>query len=100
MKVKVKCVDDTIKPEFIIETARYYKNWVKKGEIYTVWDVLENDNIVTGYLLEELENEMVYQPLLGREQEPAFRTSRFEVVSYEEEEESEEFSHEIYINLN
>ena len=100
MKVKVKCIDDSIKPEFIMETVKYFPNWVKKGEIYTVYDVLENDGIVMGYLLEELENEMVYQPLLGRTQEAAFRASRFEVVSYEEEEESEEFSHEIYINLN
>ena len=100
MKVKVKCIDDSIKPEFIMETVKYFKSWIQKGEIYTVFDIVENQGIVTGYILEELENEPVYQPLLGREQEPAFRTSRFEVVSYEEEEESEEFSHEIYINLN
>ena len=98
--MKVRCIDDTINPEFIMETVKYFPQWVKKGEIYTVWDVLENDGIVTGYLLEELQNEMVYQPLLGREQESAFRATRFEVVSYEEEEESEEVSHEIYINLN
>ena len=97
--MKVKCIDDTINPEFIMETVKYFPSWVKKGEIYTVWDVLENQGIVTGYLLEELQNEMVYQPLLGRSQEAAFRATRFEVISYEEEE-SEEFSHEIYINLN
>ena len=98
--MKVKCIDDSINPEFIIETVKYYPNWVKKGEIYTVYDVLENLDIVTGYLLEELQNEMVYQPLLGREQEAAFRASRFEVVSYEEEEEIEENYHQIHINLN
>jgi len=98
--MKVKCINDSISPEFIIETVKYFPNWVKEGEIYTVYDVLENDDIVTGYLLEELQNEMVYQPLLGREQEAAFRADRFEVVSYEEEEESEEVSHEIHINLN
>jgi hypothetical protein len=98
--MKVKCIDDTINPEFIIETVKYFPQWVKEGEIYTVYDVLENQGIVTGYLLEELQNEMVYQPLLGREQEAAFRATRFEVVSYKEEEESEEVSHEIYINLN
>ncbi len=98
--MKVKCIDDTINPEFIMETVKYFPQWVKKGEIYTVYDVLENDGIVTGYLLEELQNEMVNQPLLGREQEAAFRADRFEVVSYEEEEESEEVSHKIYINLN
>ena len=50
--MKVKCIDDTINPEFIMETVRYFPNWVKNGEIYTVWDVLENEGIVTGYLLE------------------------------------------------
>lgn len=103
MKVKVKCVDDSINTEFIIETVRYYKNWVKNGEIYTVFEIVENDGIVTGYILEELQNEPVYQPLLGKEQEPAFRTDRFEVVSYEEEEEeeeSEEVEHLFEVFLN
>lgn len=97
--MKVKCIDDTINPEFIIETVKYFPNWVKNGEIYTVYDVLENDGIVTGYLLEELQNEMVYQPLLGRVQEAGFRASRFEVVSYEEEE-NEEFEHTFDVFLN
>ena len=97
--MKVKCIDDTINPEFIMETVKYFPSWVKKGEIYTVWDVLENQGIVTGYLLEELQNEMVYQPLLGRSQEAAFRATRFEVISYEEEE-SEEFKHTFDVFLN
>lgn len=97
--MKVKCIDDTINPEFIIETVKYFPNWVKEGEIYTVWDILENDGIVTGYLLEELQNEMVYQPLLGREQEAGFRADRFDVISYEEEE-SEEFEHIFEVFLN
>lgn len=98
--MKVKCIDDSINPEFIIETVKYYPNWVKNGEIYTVYDVLENDGIVTGYLLEELQNEMLYQPLLGREQEAAFRADRFEIVSYDEEEEEEEFEHTFDVFLN
>ena len=98
--MKVKCIDDSINPEFIIETVKYFPNWVKKGEIYTVWDILENLGIVTGYLLEELQNEMLYQPLLGREQEAAFRADRFEVVSYDEEEEEEEFEHTFDVFLN
>jgi hypothetical protein len=98
--MKVKCIDDSISPEFIIETVKYYPNWVKNGEIYTVYDVLENDGIVTGYLLEELQNEVLYQPLLGREQEAAFRADRFEIVSYDEEEEEEEFEHTFDVFLN
>jgi len=96
--MKVKCINDTINPEFIMETVKYYPNWVKKDEIYTVYDVLNNDNIVDGYLLEELQNEMVYQPLLGRSQEAAFSAARFEVISYEEEE-SEEFEHVFEYNF-
>lgn len=98
--MKVKCIDDSINPEFIMETVKYFKSWIQKGEIYTVFDIVENQGIVTGYILKELENEPVYQKLLGKEQEPAFRTDRFEVVSYEEEEEIEENYHQIHINLN
>jgi hypothetical protein len=97
--MRVKCIDDTINPDFIIETVKYFKNWVKKDVIYTVYDVLENDGIVEAFLLEELQNEMVYQPLLGREQEPAFKISRFEIISYEEEEEEEEyFEYNFFLN--
>jgi hypothetical protein len=67
-----------------------YPQWVKKGEEYTVRQVLENDGIVTGVLLEEVRNEEIYQQLLGRYQEPAFRLNRFyifaEVITNEQEE--------------
>ena len=97
--MKVKCVDDSINPEFLIETVKYFPNWIKEGEIYTVFKIVENQGIVTGYILEELENEMVYQPLLGHEQEAAFRADRFSVISYEEEEEDEEyFEYNFFLN--
>jgi hypothetical protein len=77
MKSRLLCIDDSIKADQIEFVCMVYPQWVKKGEEYTVRQVLENDGIVTGVLLEELLNDPIYQKLLGREQEPAFRLNRF-----------------------
>jgi hypothetical protein len=74
---KLVCIDDSVKAgmeKFVFEA---YFNWVKKGVTYTVRQVLENDGIVTGVLLNEVHNFPIYQPLIGRKQEPAFRLDRF-----------------------
>jgi hypothetical protein len=56
-----------------------YSMWVDKGSEYTIREVLDNDGIVTGVLLEEIINDPIAQPLLnGRMQEPAFRVTRFQ----------------------
>ena len=90
---KVICIDDSINPDFLLETVKFYPNWVKKGEKYTVRELLKNDDIVTGVLLEELENEKIYQHLLGCTQEAAFKINRFaecaDETHYEEEQEEE-----------
>jgi hypothetical protein len=53
--------------------------WLRKGVEYTIREVLDNDGIVTGVLLEEIINDPIAQPLLnGRMQEPAFRVTRFQ----------------------
>jgi hypothetical protein len=77
MRSRLLCIDDSIKADQIEFVCMVYPQWVKKGEQYTVRQVLENDGIVTGVLLEEVRNEEIYQQLLGRYQEPAFRMSRF-----------------------
>jgi hypothetical protein len=77
MKSRLRCIDDSIKADQIEFVCMVYPQWVKKGEQYTVRQVLENDGIVTGVLLNEVRNEPIYQQLLGRYQEPAFRMSRF-----------------------
>lgn len=74
---KVLCVDDSIKPGKLNFVGYAYPNWIKAGEIYTVREILPNDDIVPGIVLEEVINPPLYVHLLGREQEPAFRLSRF-----------------------
>ena len=71
------CIDDGIKPEMIMIICNYYGNWVKKGKTYTVREVLQNDDIVHGVLLEEIRNEPIYIELIDRKQEPAFGMFRF-----------------------
>lgn len=84
---KIICVDDTIKPELLFSIIRDFKIWIKKGIEYTIRDVLYNDNIVTGILLQEVHNPPIMIPLLNRMQEPAFATWRFRKKTYQELEE-------------
>lgn len=77
MKSKLLCIDDSIKADQLEFVSLVYPNWVKKGRHYTIRQVLENDGIVTGVLLNEVKNDPIFQKLLGRDQEPAFRLSRF-----------------------
>lgn len=81
MKSRLLCIDDSIKADQIEFVCMVYPEWVKKGQHYTVRQVLENDGIVTGVLLEEVKNDPIFQQLLGRYQEPAFRMSRFVEVT-------------------
>jgi hypothetical protein len=74
---KVMCVDDGIKPEMMVTICKYYHNWVKKGKTYTVREVLQNQDIVQGVLLEEIRNEPIYIELIDKKQEPAFGMFRF-----------------------
>lgn len=74
---KVRCIDDSIKLGMEAFTKEVFYNFVKKNKEYTVRGFLDNAGIVTGVLLEEIHNFPVYQPLLGHDQEPAFRLDRF-----------------------
>lgn len=94
---KVVCVDDTIKAEFIFEASNLFQNWPTKGKTYTVRELLNNERIVDGILLEELVNKKVYQKLLGREQEPAFGLFRFAEIDEAKETIEEEIYDEIKI---
>ena len=87
---KVVCIDDTIKAEMLISVSNMYRNWVKKGQIYTVREILNNNDIVTGVLLKEVRNQLVYIDLIERQQEPAFGLFRFRVIDECEEEMSYE----------
>jgi hypothetical protein len=83
---KVRCIDDSIRPEALLSVVQYFPNWIKKGPLYTVREFLENDGIVEGVLLEEIRNPEIFIKLLGRKQEPAFALWRFAEEEIQEEE--------------
>lgn len=74
---KIICIDDSIAADKLHLNDLIYSNWIKKDIPYIVRDILYNDNIVGGILLEEIHNKPVFIKLLGRVQEPAFATWRF-----------------------
>lgn len=89
----VYCVDDSIKPEALIELSNDMPNWVTKDKKYTVRGFNDNDGIVVGVLLEEIHNPPKYFKLVNRIQEPAFASWRFKKSISDVEEEIEELVH-------
>ena len=49
---QVVCVDDSIKTGELFSVGKHYQNWIQKGVKYTVRAILDNEDIVTGILLE------------------------------------------------
>lgn len=84
------CIDATIKAEAMSAVLKLYPNWIKQDTEYTIREILDNDNIVTGLLLEEVHNPPNLIPLLNRVQEPAFISDRFRKRTYQELEEARE----------
>ena len=84
-------------------TSEHFPQWVKKDEKYTIREILENDDIVIGILVEELINPIVYIALIDREQESAFASWRFSKLrtAYEikEEKNSEQVSEKMNLNF-
>ncbi len=77
----VVCIDDSILAGNEDFVKRAYQNWIKKDEEYIVREILDNDGIVTGILLEEIHNPPIFIKLIGKMQEPAFRENRFRTLS-------------------
>ena len=77
---RVICVDDTIRGEVMPTIIKYYKNWVQRDKIYTIREIVDNDNIVQGVLLNEIRNEPIYIELIDKKQEPAFGMFRFRLL--------------------
>jgi hypothetical protein len=73
----VVCIDDSMQPHTVAELKKDVPNWVKKDKQYTVRAVLNNRDIVTGILLEEIDNPPKYFDKIGGFQEPAFAEWRF-----------------------
>jgi hypothetical protein len=74
---RVVCIDDSMQLHTVEELKKDVPNWVKKDEEYTVRAVLNNRDIVTGILLEEIDNPVLYFDKIGGFQEPAFAEWRF-----------------------
>jgi hypothetical protein len=77
---RVVCVDDSIRAEIMPSVIKYYKNWVAKDKTYTIREILQNEGIVEGVLLEEIRNEPIYIDLVDKKQEPAFGMFRFKLL--------------------
>jgi hypothetical protein len=86
---KIQCIDSSIKSNTFFGVIENFKNWVVKDEIYTVREILDNDDIVQGVLLEEITNTPIFIKLLNRIQEPAFKLDRFRELQEDEELEEE-----------
>lgn len=74
---KVVCVNDTKPKDF---KPHHFPNWVVKDKEYHIRKILYNDDIVTGVLLREIINPILFIPLINELQEGAFATWRFEVL--------------------
>lgn len=79
---KVICTNDAIDFDKKEEIRSDIPNWIQKDEEYTIREILDNDGIVTGVLLEEVRNFPKYFQLIDRIQEPGFATWRFRKLQY------------------
>ncbi|MGI4806072.1 MAG: hypothetical protein ACRYFL_15000 [Janthinobacterium lividum] len=92
---KVICIDATIDPEKAEEIAKDFEIWITRDKEYTVREILDNNGIVPGILLDEVYNLPKYFKLLGRNQEPAFATWRFRKLNYATKTEAVETEQEL-----
>jgi hypothetical protein len=79
---KVICIDARIDPDKSQEIRKDFEIWVTKGKEYTIREILDNNGIVPGVLLDEIHNFPKFFKLLNRMQEPAFALWRFRKLSY------------------
>jgi hypothetical protein len=79
---KVICIDDRIDPDKNEEVRRDFEIWITKDKEYTIREVLDNNGIVPGVLLDEVHNFPKFFKLINRFQEPAFATWRFRKLNY------------------
>jgi hypothetical protein len=79
---KVICIDDKIDPDKNAEIRRDFEIWITKDKEYTIREILDNNGIVPGLLLDEVHNFPKFFKLINRFQEPAFATWRFRKLNY------------------
>lgn len=92
---KVICINATIDPEKAEEIRRDFEIWVTKDKEYTIREILDNNGIVTGVLLEEIHNFPKFFKLINRYQEPAFAQWRFRKLNYATTEDAVEHAEEL-----
>jgi hypothetical protein len=79
---KVVCIDAKIEPQKAEEIKRDFEIWVTKDKEYTIREILDNQGIVPGVLLDEVHNFPKYFKLINKFQEPAFALWRFRKLNY------------------
>ncbi|WP_342645671.1 hypothetical protein [Mucilaginibacter sp. CSA2-8R] len=92
---KVVCINDKIDPDKAEEIKQDFEIWITKDKEYTLREILDNNGIVTGVLLEEVHNFPKFFKLINRFQEPAFAIWRFRKLNYATSEQAEEFSEDL-----
>src|SRR6201992_4550254 len=92
---KVICIDARIEPEKAEEIRRDFEIWITKDKEYTIREILDNNGIVPGVLLDEVHNFPKFFKLLNRMQEPAFALWRFRKLSYATNQQEEEHEAEL-----
>lgn len=92
---KVICIDASIEPEKAEEIKRDFEIWVTKDKEYTIREILDNNGIVPGLLLEEVHNFPKFFKLINRFQEPAFALWRFRKMNYAAATEIQEHEEEL-----
>lgn len=89
------CINAHIDPEKAEEIRRDFEIWVTKDKEYTIRELLDNNGIVPGVLLEEVHNFPKFFKLINRYQEPAFAKWRFRKLNYATTEEAVEQAEEL-----
>ncbi len=73
---QVLCIDSSKQAHTIEELNNDVPNWIKKGQKYTIREIVDFDFVV-GLLLEEVRNEAKYFKVVNRVTEPTFASWRF-----------------------
>jgi len=92
---KVICINDKIDADKAEEIRRDFEIWITKDKEYTIREILDNNGIVTGVLLEEIHNFPKFFKLINKYQEPAFAIWRFRKLNYATAQQAEEHTEEL-----